>query len=57
MNTNNIMDKMHLIGQLKVVLETIISFQNQRTQIEQQINKLERKDKDEQSKSIKKSTD
>lgn len=57
MNTNNIMDKMHLVGQLKVVLETIISFQNQRTQIEQQINKLERKDKDEQSKSIKKSTD
>ena len=57
MNTNNIMDKMHLVGQLKVVLETIISFQNQRTQIEQQINKLERKDNDEQSKSIKKSTD
>ena len=57
MSTNNIMDKMHLVGQLKVVLETIISFQNQRTKIEQQINKLERKDKDEQSRSIKKSTD
>ena len=57
MNTNNIMDKMHLVGQLKVVLETIISFQNQRTKIEQQINKLERKEKDEQSESIKKSTD
>lgn len=57
MNTNNIMDKMHLVGQLKVILEMIISLQDKRIKLEQQINKLERKDKDEQSKSVEKSTD
>ena len=52
MNTSNMIDKMHLIGQLKVILEMIISLQEKKTQLEQQINKLEKKDKNEQSKSI-----
>ena len=52
MNTSNMIDKMHLIGQLKVILEMIISQQEKKTKLEQQINKLEKKDKNEQSKSI-----
>ena len=52
MNTSNMIDKMHLIGQLKVILEMIISLQEKKTNLEQQINKLEMKDKNEQCKSI-----
>ena len=44
MKIDNIVDKTHLVGQLKVILETIIYFQEQQLKVEKKIDKLKEKD-------------
>ena len=38
------MDKIHLLGQLKVILETIIYLQSEQPKIQKQIDELKKKE-------------
>ena len=44
MNINNTIDRTHLVGQLKVILETIIYLQKEQLKVQKQIDKLKRED-------------
>ena len=44
MTIDNIVDKTHLVGQLKVILQTIIYLQEQQLKVEKQIDKIKEKD-------------
>ena len=41
---DNAIDRTHLIGQLKVILETIIYLQEQQLKIQKQVDKLKKKE-------------
>ena len=41
---DNMIDKIHLMGQLKVILETIIYLQSEQLKIQKQIDKLKQKE-------------
>jgi len=44
MNISNTIDRTHLVGQLKVILQTIIYLQEQQLKVQKQIDKLKQKD-------------
>ena len=44
MDINNTIDRTHLVGQLKVILQTIIYLQEQQLKVQRQIDKLKEKD-------------
>jgi len=44
MKIDNIVDRTHLVGQLKVILETIIYLQKEQLKVQKQIDKLKEKD-------------
>ena len=42
MDMGNIVDRTHLVGQLKVILETIIYLQKEQDKVQKQIDKLKK---------------
>ena len=44
MNLSDRIDRTHLVGQLKVILETIIYLQKEQLKVQKQIDKLKRED-------------
>ena len=44
MKIDNIVDRTHLVGQLKVILQTMIYLQEQQKKVQKQIDKLKQKE-------------
>ena len=44
MNWSDRIDRTHLVGQLKVILQTMIYLQEQQKKVQKQIDKLKQKD-------------